>query len=314
MLDSGHKVGLSRGYLTVEPDSKRKVSRGRCTQAPLTTLALGLATLVGSAPSEAVATAHPVTSRAPKAAPVKSSVQKVGLGRGALASQGAEHDRRGGVGRLHRDRRVAPDQGEASMPIGEQIKNLRKERGWSQADLATKINGDAGHISRYENGKITPSVEAIVKFAELFDVSVDYLLVEDAPRRRSARPTTNSAPGSPTSTSSATPTAPPCSTSSTDYSPTPASEQPFTPPANYPTELLGSPQVVLGENTTRTEDLDPQHLALGVEVEVDRSEIQLQHRRSCLSDSARPDGVDEVDVRGVRVTVVGQPHGYPDHP
>ncbi len=69
------------------------------------------------------------------------------------------------------------------MPIGEQIKDLRKERGWSQADRATKINGDAGQISRYENGKITPSVEAIVKFAELFDVSVDYLLVEDAPRR-----------------------------------------------------------------------------------------------------------------------------------
>lgn len=42
----------------------------------------------------------------------------------------------------------------------------------------------AGQISRYENGKITPSVEAIVKFAELFDVSVvDYVLVEDATRR-----------------------------------------------------------------------------------------------------------------------------------
>lgn len=78
---------------------------------------------------------------------------------------------------------VTPQQGQVAMAIGEQIKNLRKERGWSQADLALKVNGDAGQISRYENGKITPSVEAIVKFAELFDVSVDYLLVEDAPRR-----------------------------------------------------------------------------------------------------------------------------------
>jgi transcriptional regulator with XRE-family HTH domain len=73
--------------------------------------------------------------------------------------------------------------GQVAMAIGEQIKNLRKERGGSQTDLATKIAGDAGQISRYENGKITPSVEAIVKFAELFDVSVDYLLVDDAPRR-----------------------------------------------------------------------------------------------------------------------------------
>ncbi len=78
---------------------------------------------------------------------------------------------------------VTVQPGEVAMPIGEQIKNLRKERGWSQADLATKINGDAGQISRYENGKITPSVEAIVKFAELFDVSVDYLLVNGALRR-----------------------------------------------------------------------------------------------------------------------------------
>lgn len=78
---------------------------------------------------------------------------------------------------------VTAQPGEVDMPIGEQIKNLRKERGWSQADLATKIAGDAGQISRYEHGRITPSVEAIVKFAELFDVSVDYLLVEDAARR-----------------------------------------------------------------------------------------------------------------------------------
>lgn len=96
-----------------------------------------------------------------------------------------------------------------------------------QADLAAKINGDAGKISRYANGKITLSVEAIVKFAE----RVDYLQVDNAPAGRSARPTTSWAPGSPTLTRSATPTAPRCSTSSTDYSPTPASERPSTTPA-----------------------------------------------------------------------------------
>jgi len=72
---------------------------------------------------------------------------------------------------------------EVTMPLGEQIKNLRKEHGGSQADLASRIGGDAGQISRYENGKITPSVDVIVRLAELFDVTTDYLLIDDAPRR-----------------------------------------------------------------------------------------------------------------------------------
>lgn len=60
---------------------------------------------------------------------------------------------------------------------------LRKENGWSQADLASKIGGDAGQISRYEHGRITPSADLIIRLAEVFDVSVDYLLLDDAPRR-----------------------------------------------------------------------------------------------------------------------------------
>lgn len=69
------------------------------------------------------------------------------------------------------------------MPLGERIKLLRKERGWSQGELAERIGSDARQISRYENGRITPSAEAIVKIAQAFDVSTDYLLVEEAPRR-----------------------------------------------------------------------------------------------------------------------------------
>jgi len=69
------------------------------------------------------------------------------------------------------------------MALGEKIKLLRKEKDWSQGELAEKIGSDARQISRYENDKITPSVEAIVKIAQVFDVSIDYLLVQDAVRR-----------------------------------------------------------------------------------------------------------------------------------
>jgi transcriptional regulator with XRE-family HTH domain len=71
------------------------------------------------------------------------------------------------------------------MPLGEQIRQLRTERRWSQADLARALGThDAAAISRYENGKMTPTVEVVVRLAEIFDVSADYLLIDGAPRRR----------------------------------------------------------------------------------------------------------------------------------
>jgi transcriptional regulator with XRE-family HTH domain len=75
------------------------------------------------------------------------------------------------------------NQREVAMPIGERIKTLRAERRWSQGDLAAKISADPGQISRYENGHIAPSADAIVRLAEALDVSCDYLLIDDAPRR-----------------------------------------------------------------------------------------------------------------------------------
>lgn len=40
----------------------------------------------------------------------------------------------------------------SALPLGERLKQLRQERGWSQAELAAKVGADAGQISRYENG------------------------------------------------------------------------------------------------------------------------------------------------------------------
>jgi transcriptional regulator with XRE-family HTH domain len=71
----------------------------------------------------------------------------------------------------------------ANLPLGERLKQLRQERGWSQADLAAKIGGDPGQISRYENGRMTPSAEAVARLAEVVDVSCDYLLIDGSSRR-----------------------------------------------------------------------------------------------------------------------------------
>ncbi|MCL6592259.1 MAG: helix-turn-helix domain-containing protein [Firmicutes bacterium] len=69
------------------------------------------------------------------------------------------------------------------MNISEKIKKLRLNKGWSQTQLAKKLNTQSQNISRYERGIFTPSTEALAKFAEVFGVSVDYLLndeVEDS--------------------------------------------------------------------------------------------------------------------------------------
>ena len=69
------------------------------------------------------------------------------------------------------------------MSLRDRVRDLRKEHGWSQGELAEKVGADPAQISRYENGRITPSADAVVRIAEVFDVSTDYLLVDDAPRR-----------------------------------------------------------------------------------------------------------------------------------
>jgi transcriptional regulator with XRE-family HTH domain len=63
------------------------------------------------------------------------------------------------------------------------LRELRTEAGLSQAGLAGKIGSDARQVSRYENGRVAPSLEAAVRIAEPFNVSVDYLVTTHATRR-----------------------------------------------------------------------------------------------------------------------------------
>jgi transcriptional regulator with XRE-family HTH domain len=69
------------------------------------------------------------------------------------------------------------------MGLADRVKALRNEQGWSQSELAELVGADPAQISRYENGRITPSADALARLAETFGVSCDYLLIDGAARR-----------------------------------------------------------------------------------------------------------------------------------
>ena len=56
------------------------------------------------------------------------------------------------------------------------LKKLRKERNISQLKLAIDLNMNQNNISRYENNEREADYETLIKFADYFDVSLDYLL------------------------------------------------------------------------------------------------------------------------------------------
>jgi transcriptional regulator with XRE-family HTH domain len=109
------------------------------------------------------------------------------------------------------------------MALGDRIRQLRKEAGWSQAELGDKIGTDSQRVSRYETGKITPSLDAIVRIAEALNISIDHLLIDDSPATPCTPPSTTSATGSPPWPSSPTTTSPPSCTCSTPSPPKTAS-------------------------------------------------------------------------------------------
>ena len=56
------------------------------------------------------------------------------------------------------------------------LKELRKKKNISQLKLAIDLNMNQNTISRYENLEREADYETLVKFADYFDVSLDYLL------------------------------------------------------------------------------------------------------------------------------------------
>ena len=60
--------------------------------------------------------------------------------------------------------------------LANQIMFLRKKAGMSQLQLANKLNVGPSAIGMYEQGRRTPSIDVLIVMANLFGVSLDYLI------------------------------------------------------------------------------------------------------------------------------------------
>ena len=64
--------------------------------------------------------------------------------------------------------------------LGEKIKKYREAKKITQAEIAELLGVSPATVSKYEAGTLEPNIESIKKLSELFDVSIDELLKDDA--------------------------------------------------------------------------------------------------------------------------------------
>ena len=63
--------------------------------------------------------------------------------------------------------------------FSETLKKLRLSHNLNQVQLAQKLNVSKQAISNWENNNIQPSIDILIKIADIFSVSTDYLLGRD---------------------------------------------------------------------------------------------------------------------------------------
>ena len=62
------------------------------------------------------------------------------------------------------------------MILSEKLIMLRKKNGWSQEELAMKMDISRQSVSKWESGSSLPDLDKIIKLSQIFDVSTDFLL------------------------------------------------------------------------------------------------------------------------------------------
>lgn len=67
------------------------------------------------------------------------------------------------------------------MSIGSRLRHLRSQSGKTQGELAKQLYVTASSIGMYERDERTPSTDVLKRYAQLFNVSLDYIIGNDRP-------------------------------------------------------------------------------------------------------------------------------------
>ncbi len=65
------------------------------------------------------------------------------------------------------------------MILADKIISLRKKNGWSQEELAVKMDVSRQAVSKWESAQSTPDLEKVLSLSRLFGVTTDYLLKDE---------------------------------------------------------------------------------------------------------------------------------------
>lgn len=77
---------------------------------------------------------------------------------------------------------IITKRGHVNVPsFGNRLKKLRRDKNLSQAALGGILGVVQSTIGMYESGQREPDSETLIKIAEFFEVTVDYLIGRDAP-------------------------------------------------------------------------------------------------------------------------------------
>ena len=56
------------------------------------------------------------------------------------------------------------------------LKLLRKNKGYTQIEVQMKTGIEQALLSKFENGERVPPTETLIKLADFYEVSIDYIL------------------------------------------------------------------------------------------------------------------------------------------